>query len=211
MQLFFSDRDPRPFYTRRAQLMDFVLARAGSPVDAHFAPRQRHQKRLRLGVYLRSIRPHSEVFATLPVFTGLEREEFDVRLFVLRRTNDPLEHYARQNADSLTVLPEDMKSSIELLRRADLDILFFGNNITAGCTQEVILAHHRIARRQGVHFCSPGLVGIPPHRLLPGRGVDRRQTPGRVRVLGSPADHQGVGHLFRPDAATRNQTTRRVP
>ncbi len=155
MQLFFSDRDPGPFYARRGRIMEYVLRRAGSPVDAPCASRVHRRQRLRLGVYLRSIRPHSEVFATLPVFTGLDREAFEVHLFVLRRTHDPLEHYARQHADSLTVLPGDLKASIALMRQADLDILFFGNNITAGCTHEVILAHHRIARRQGVHFCSP--------------------------------------------------------
>jgi FkbM family methyltransferase len=154
-QLFFSDRDLRPFYVRRAQLMDFVLRRAGSPVDFHFAPRSRQQSRLRLGVYLRAIHPASEVFATLPVFADIDKEKIEVHLFVLRSTQDPLERYARQKADSFTVLPENIKASIELLRQADLDILFFGNNITTGCTQEVILAHHRIARHQGVHFCSP--------------------------------------------------------
>jgi predicted O-linked N-acetylglucosamine transferase (SPINDLY family) len=57
-------------------------------------------------------------------------------------------------------MPKDVKEWGGTIRTDDLDILFFGNNTTAGVNSSTILGTHRLARRQCVHFCSPVTTGL---------------------------------------------------
>jgi predicted O-linked N-acetylglucosamine transferase (SPINDLY family) len=94
------------------------------------------------------------------VAVSLDRAEFETHLFVHKSDHNPLEASCRQQADSFTVLPNDIKESVEFLRDQKLDVLFFGNNLTSNCHSGFLLAQHRIAPVQCIHFCNPVSPGL---------------------------------------------------
>jgi predicted O-linked N-acetylglucosamine transferase (SPINDLY family) len=98
--------------------------------------------------------------ATLPTFEFLDRESFEVFLYVSEQGGGNREKYYRDLVDRFVVMPKDIKEWGNTIRADDLDILIFGNNSTAGLNISTILGTHRLARVQCVHFCSPVTTGL---------------------------------------------------
>jgi len=158
--LYFSNENLGGLYFHRAAIAELSLKTQGYELDFTFPQRPAKRKKLRLGIYSKVIAPGTEAFATLPVYEYLNREEFEVLLYVHQSSGNPVESHARQLADRFLELPKDMKSSVDIIRADDLDALFFSNNLTAVMNQAFILANHRLARFQYVHFCQPLTTGL---------------------------------------------------
>lgn len=159
LPLYFSRRNLKQICVRRADIVDFAIRLKGQELDYGAPPRAGGGSRIRLGVYCYALRATTETYATLPVFAHLDPREFDVRLYVHQGDGNPIEQRARGMAGSFTVLPETLKASVETLRADDLDILVFGNNITAGGGFAFGLSNYRMARVQCIHFCNPTSSG----------------------------------------------------
>jgi predicted O-linked N-acetylglucosamine transferase (SPINDLY family) len=157
--LYFSRRNLKAIYIRRAEIVDYTLRLRKCDCDYAIPPRPIGRAKLRLGIHCRSLRPQPEVFATLPVFESLDREKFEIFFYVHSCNGSPLEERVRRATDKFTVLPEAIKPCAEIIRADDLDILFFGNNITAVHNQSFVLANYRMARVQCIHFCNPVTSG----------------------------------------------------
>ena len=158
--LYFSKENLKDIFHHRAAIVGLSLKTQGYALDFGFPPRSEKRKKLRLGIYSKVIAPGTEAFATLPVYEYLNREEFEVFLYVHQQNGNPVETHARQLADRFIELPENMKTSVEIIREDDLDVLFFSNNLTAVMNHAFILANHRLAHYQCVHFCQPVSSGL---------------------------------------------------
>ena len=158
--LYFSNENLTDIYHHRAAIAELSLKAQGYDLNFSFPNRNNKRKRLRLGIYSKVIAPGTEAFATLPVYEYLNREEFEVFLYVHQQNGNPVETHARQLSDRFIELPENMKTSVEIIRADDLDVLFFSNNLTSVMNYPFILANHRLARFQCVHFCQPVSSGL---------------------------------------------------
>jgi predicted O-linked N-acetylglucosamine transferase (SPINDLY family) len=157
--LYFSQRNLKGIVERRADIVDYATRLKRHDLEYRMPPRSKGTKRIRLGIHSWSIRPHTETFATLPIFSALDPLHFDIRLYIHQSDGNPVEKRARCLAQSVTVLPEMLKACVEIIRADDLDILVFGNNITAGSSYAFSLANYRMARVQCIHFCNPVTSG----------------------------------------------------
>ena len=158
--LYFSKERLADLNQKRAEIAEFALNLSGFETDILISPRLPDKGKIRLGIYANSIAPYSEIYATLPIFEHLDRQEFETFLYVRQSDNNPLERYVKQLVDRFLVLPENIKTCSNFIRSDNLDVLFFCNNLTAVTNQAFILANHRLARKQIVHFCQPATTGI---------------------------------------------------
>ncbi len=158
--LYFTTANLRDIYTKRADIIEFSLKSRGSSIDCIFPGRSPNRTKIRLGIINDHFTPQTETFATIPVFEHLNRNQFEIILYALNTNGHPLEQYCQSRADKLVTLPTDFASQVATIRADDLDILFFGTNLTAVNKPLVSLAMHRLARVQTTSFCSPTTTGI---------------------------------------------------
>lgn len=158
--LYFTTANLRELYTKRAEIIEFSLKNRGSSIDCIFPGRSPNRTKIRLGIINDHFTPQTETFATIPVFEHLNRDQFEIILYALNTNGHPLEQYCQSRADKLVTLPTDFATQVQTIRADDLDILFFGTNLTAVNKPLVSLAMHRLARVQTTSFCSPTTTGI---------------------------------------------------
>ncbi|WP_422759563.1 glycosyltransferase [Microcoleus anatoxicus] len=158
--LYFTTANLRELYTKRAEIIEFSLKNRGSSIDCIFPGRSPNRTKIRLGIINDHFTPQTETFATIPVFEHLNRDQFEIILYALNTNGHPLEKYCQSRADKLVTLPTDFATQVQTIRADDLDILFFGTNLTAVNKPLVSLAMHRLARVQTTSFCSPTTTGI---------------------------------------------------
>jgi predicted O-linked N-acetylglucosamine transferase (SPINDLY family) len=153
--LYFSRRNLKEIATRRADIVDYVTRLKGQELEYTPPPWDRRKERIRLGIHCFTLRAHTETYATLPIFMHLDPKHFDVHIYIHHSDGNAIEQRTRRLAKRFTVLPETLKACVETLRADDLDILVFGNNITAGAGYAFNIANYRMARVQCIHFCNP--------------------------------------------------------
>ncbi|MBE9163316.1 glycosyltransferase [Tychonema sp. LEGE 06208] len=158
--LYFTTENLRDIYTKRAEIIEFALKNRGCSIDCIFPARSPARTKIRLGIISDHFAPQTETFATIPVFEHLNRNQFEIYLYALNTSGHQLEQYCQSRADKLVALPKDFASQVQTIRADDLDILFFGTNLTAINKPVGSLAMHRLARVQTTSFCSPTTTGI---------------------------------------------------
>jgi predicted O-linked N-acetylglucosamine transferase (SPINDLY family) len=159
--LYFSDRNLKNFYTKRAEVMEFFLKSSGHELDWRPPERPANRAKIRLGVLKGSFSPNlSETFTTIPAFEYLDREKFEIILYVQNRQGNPLEQYCASRADKLVELPQDSREQAKTIRADDLDILFVGSIVSNAAHSLLVLAMHRLARITTTYFASPVTTGI---------------------------------------------------
>jgi|GEM_PF-884559 len=159
--LYFSRQELKHPFRQRCELLKRILPLNGCTLDHLALPCKNPQSKIRIGVFLRYICETTETFATLPVFAFLDRNVFEVYLYTEKSDHNPVERYARERVDHFVVLSDDHRHSVNKIRKDNLDILFFGNNMTACTNFSAVLASHRLARTQWVHFYQPVSTGMP--------------------------------------------------
>ena len=92
--LYFSNENLKDIYHYRAAIAELSLKIQGYELDFAFPQRSAKRKKLRLGIYARVIAPGTEAFATLPVYEYLNREEFEVFIYVHQQNGNPIEKHA---------------------------------------------------------------------------------------------------------------------
>jgi predicted O-linked N-acetylglucosamine transferase (SPINDLY family) len=157
--VYFNTRNLRDLYRKRAAIMEATLQALNGQVDYKFGPRPK-RNRLRLGILAAHYAPKTETFATLPVYRHLDRTKFEVVLFSLQHTNLRLEQFCARHADRFVALPGDLRQGLQMVREADLDLIFIGNNTTAIANNLTMLALHRLARVQVAGVCSCVTTGM---------------------------------------------------
>lgn len=157
---YFADFNLKPLFCSRADLFEVFLKTRGFQLDYSFPERPSDRQKIRLGIINDHLNPQTETYLTLPAFEYLNREQFEIILYVTQANNHPLEQYCRSRADRLVRLPDDKLQQVATIRADDLDILLFGTNVTAITKPVTLLALHRLARVQATLFSSPVTTGM---------------------------------------------------
>ena len=157
--LYFVPEKLKALYQKRSEIGEFVLNSSHQALDWKFARRNNRNGKIKLGIYMLCILPYTETFATLPVFEYLNPDEFEIYIYVQSNQKSGIEKYVRDISSKFTVLTDSVKHSVETIRNDDLDIFFFGVNLTAISGHAFFLANHRLARNQCIHFCNPVSTG----------------------------------------------------
>jgi predicted O-linked N-acetylglucosamine transferase (SPINDLY family) len=157
--VYFSEANLKNIYVKRAEILEYVLKLNGHEIDYNFLDLSEKYRKKRIGILASHFTPAAETFASLPVYEYLSRD-FEVILYSLSHTGHRLEQYCQSCANSFKLLPNDLTDQVNLIRSDDLDILFFGTNITAGTNQICLLSMHRLARVQVTSVSSVVTTGI---------------------------------------------------
>ena len=141
-----SSGDPRPLMRGRARLFAKVLSDSGIP-RAHTFATAVAGPRPRLGVLFKHLRQDPETTSMLPFFEEAKAQGIEVILFVgSDHIDQKLLQYVSPRCDQVYRLPDDLGQAILQLRQCDLDIVFFGNDITAKPSPFAFLSFFRLAR-----------------------------------------------------------------
>lgn len=157
---YFGDEDLKDMSMSRAYIFEQNARAAGLDLDWRPPARPAGRTRIRVGI----LKPHftiqTETFATLPVFEHLDRTQFEVILYAMNAARNELEAYCASRADRLTLLPPAPREQTTVIRGDQIDILFFGSNLTARADACTTLALHRLAPIQMTSICSPITTGF---------------------------------------------------
>ncbi|MCX7712467.1 MAG: tetratricopeptide repeat protein [Chthoniobacterales bacterium] len=148
----------------RALLIEKTLQLAGAKLDGpqiSFEPQIKPRKgnRWRIGVLNAHFGHQTETYVTLPIL-HLPEERFEVLLFAGMANPDSVEQYCKRLSDIFVVLPEGISNQVEMIRRAELDALIIGTNVTAVTNFVSLIAAHRMAPLQILSHCSPTTSGF---------------------------------------------------
>ncbi|MEA5578500.1 methyltransferase type 11 [Anabaena sp. UHCC 0451] len=144
---YFNEKNLKNIYVKRAEIIEHFLKIKGLETDYQFTDRPINRKKIRLGILATDFTPSAETFAYLPVYEYLSRD-FEVILYPLAETGEPLEQYCQLSANLFKPLPQELSQQVKTIRDDDLDILFIATNVTISTNQFCLLAAHRLARIQ---------------------------------------------------------------
>ncbi|MGD1804967.1 methyltransferase domain-containing protein [Dapis sp. BLCC M126] len=147
-------------YIKRAEIIEFALKKRGLELNYTIPPRPYDCQKIRLGIIKDHYNPQTETYSLLPVFEYLDRSKFEIFLYAINSNGHPLEKYCQSRADKFLELPKELKNQAQTIRNDNLDLLFFGSNITATTKNSTLLATHRLARLQVTSINSPTTTGI---------------------------------------------------
>jgi len=149
-----SNGDPRPVMKARARLFGVVLATL--PVDREFrflTPAS--SAKPRLAVLFKHLHSDPETNSVLPFFEHVKSQGIEVLLFVGSDRIDPnFFKYVVSCCDQVYRLPDDLGAAVTQLRQANIDILLFGNDISAKPSAFAFLSFFKIARITASCVCS---------------------------------------------------------
>ena len=159
--LYSSGINLKSIYTKRREILEVYLEKTyGSQVNYEFPNVATEKNKIRLGILVDELTAKKENFTTLPVYERLNRDIFEIILYTFKKTDSRLEKYCIGHADGLIELPSNIPSQVEVIRAAELDILFISANITGQTTPITLLALHRLASIQIVDANSPVTTGM---------------------------------------------------
>jgi predicted O-linked N-acetylglucosamine transferase (SPINDLY family) len=142
-----SDVDVKDLMVMRARIFlrsSFVLAER----DFSFATPVANPWRPRIGILFRRLRADPETTSLLPFFSQSKKSGIETIIFVAEEhPMDAFGHRMASSCDRIIPLPAYLPQAVRALREADLDILVFGNDITAKASLGACLSFHRVARR----------------------------------------------------------------
>ncbi|MGD0092850.1 MAG: glycosyltransferase [Planctomycetota bacterium] len=154
LPFYFTRRNLREVYRQRGEILELGARVCCKDLDYEFPARIKNAP-LRLGILANAFHANAETFASLPVYENIG-SGFEVCLYsVFASPTKRLEDYCRGRAAGFRNLPGSVAEAVELIRRDNLDILYFATNVTAVANLVTILAAFRLARIQAA---GPGSV-----------------------------------------------------
>ena len=136
------------FMARRAALFRLALADLAQLMEYDFATPVSVGGKLRYGILLKHLNQDPETIGALSYFEFARAADVEVIVFVVGSAEQPgFGARVRAVADQVIRLPETLTEAIQVLRQADLDILFYANDVTAKPSLPAQLTFFRVARR----------------------------------------------------------------
>lgn len=157
--LAFAENNFRDLGIKQTEIIEFALRATSHKVDYRFddAP---HSGKIRLGILQSNFGYNSETLANLPIFEFLNQEEFEVILYAVEKSVDPIESYCESRVNRLVHLPEGLAAAVNTIRRDRLDILLIGSNAIGRNKSIELLAIHRLAKIQVINSVSLITTGM---------------------------------------------------
>jgi predicted O-linked N-acetylglucosamine transferase (SPINDLY family) len=205
--VYFSPGDLKDIMAQRGQILEHALRLQGLVLEHTFVPADQRpaNRKVRIGIAQMQFHHHTETYTALSVFEHLDRSRFEIVLYVLNSNNSDIERYCRSRADHFVQLAGDVRQQIETIRSHDLDVMFFGTNLTAVTHGLVIVAAHRVARVQLTSLNSPVTTGLAAmtHYLVgaAGRSADQVQEGYTEKVGLLPDPGMCFSFPMRPPAS----------
>jgi FkbM family methyltransferase len=161
IQAYFSSRNLRSLYQKRGEIISAFMVSRGIKTLATFPPEaSTGERKIKLGIFAQHFSPHTETYFTLSHFEHLDRARFDVTLYAIASSDQPLERYCVSRADRLVMLhPTEVVSQIQRIRDDRLDILLISSNMTAVTNVALLLGSARLAHIQVASVSSPVTSG----------------------------------------------------
>lgn len=159
VQAYFNDTNLKGLMKNRARLLERILTRRGLELDYDFPRHEQPRQRPRIGILAFALAPHTESYFALSHLQGLDRALFEIRLYTIDATENPVLDTCRSLADSVTVLPTDLAMQAQTIRNDDIDLLLILTNIGAVTNHISLLAAHRLARVQVASMSTPVTTG----------------------------------------------------
>lgn len=160
VSLYFCQQNLRDIYTKRSDIMELSLRKIGNQIDYVFPEKPADRKKIRLGILKTGFMSGPETFVCFPNFEHLDREKFEIILYVLHITNNSLEKYATSRVDAIVKLPKELPQQVQRIRDDNLDILFVGTILSNAIHRTLLLSIHRLGKIQVTYFASPVTTGI---------------------------------------------------
>ena len=178
--VYFSPGDLKDIMIQRGRIIEHALRSQRLVLEHTFVPPEQRpaNRKVRIGIAQMQFHHHTETYTALSVFEHLDRSRFEIVLYVLNSNNSDIEQYCRSRADHFVVLTGNAQSQVETIRSHDLDVMFFGTNLTAVTHGLVVLAAHRLARVQLTSLNSPVTTGLSAmtHYLIAAAGRSPEQV-----------------------------------
>ena len=174
-----------------ANMMRELLVLNNAAVEYTF-PERNITGKIKLGILLQALSEHTETYATLPAFTNLNRDEYEIFVYVLKITNSSQELQYKDCYDHIIeISATQIPQSVNKIREANLDIILIGTNVTALANHNALISTHRLARVQAVHFCNPCTTGIKNiDYFITGNNYDLKQEDFTEKLIYNK--HSGV-------------------
>jgi len=160
MGLYFSTEDLRCILSQQADIAEFYLGNRDCQINYIFPKRPPNRKKILLGLLVRYLNQDPETYNLLPILQYLDRNKFEIIIYVLNITGHPLEQCCQNYAERSVKLPVDFYSQAEMIRADNLDILHICSMLGNFDDDLYLLALHRLARIQTTYFVSPTTTGI---------------------------------------------------
>lgn len=157
--LYFVASNTKEYCVKRAAIIEFVLEKSGNALGYKFPAPSANRSKLRVGFLNAHFASTPETWCTVSALY-LDRSKFDVRAFTLSVGGGPTEDFVRAQCDEFVHLPSKLVDQVAIIRKAALDVLLIGTNITAVTNQIALLAVHRLAPSQLLLTGSPVSSGM---------------------------------------------------
>jgi predicted O-linked N-acetylglucosamine transferase (SPINDLY family) len=155
--------------------MKALKAALGVAPQTDVLPMDRTGRRLRVGFVHSQLELDASTFALLPWFGQLDKDRFEVALFVESSVDTAAEDLCRVSGWEFQVLPVALEQKAEVIRGSNLDVLVFGDNLVDALAGSAALALHRLAPLQVALTATPITSGSPEIDLyLTGEYTERK-------------------------------------
>ncbi|MEB3343723.1 MAG: methyltransferase type 11, partial [Okeania sp.] len=187
----------KSLYIKRAEIIEFALKKLGLQLNYSMPPRPNERQKIRLGIIKDHFTPQTETYSLLPVFEHLDRSKFEIFLYAINSNKHPLEQYCQSRADKFFQLPKELKNQVQTIRNDNLDILFFGSNITAITKNSTLLATYQLARIQLTSINSPTTTGMTSIEYYISGKLTARTETTQEQYTEKLVNLEGSGLCFR--------------
>lgn len=158
--LYFSQRNLRTVFTKRSNILESAFRNQGNELDWVLPQRSPARNKIRLGILKSQFLEHPETLTTIPLFEHLDRNKFEIILYVIQAKDSVLEQYCYSKADRVIQLIGELSEQVQTIRNDNLDILLVGSILTNSLHRAIAIALHRLARVQITYFASPATTGL---------------------------------------------------
>ncbi len=133
--------------SHRADLYRLALTPFADTMNYSFSTPISKGGKIRYGVLLKHLRQDPETIGALSYFEYAKSEDIDVIVFVTSFDEQSgFAAHVRTVANEVIKLPDQLIESVRILREADLDFIFFANDVTAKPSLAAYLTFFRVAR-----------------------------------------------------------------
>lgn len=146
----------------RAEVFDFALKNEVITRDFDLFCEPSKRQKIRFGIILKHLHFDPEIMSMAPFFDGLKGDQFEVFLILLSQSGSPqCSSYFKGAIDREILLPTDLESAVTAVRTLDLDILLFGNDISAKSSLMAKMSFFRLARKSAICVSTIATVASP--------------------------------------------------
>ncbi len=107
-----------------------------------------HPSTPRVGILFRHLKSDPETTSLIPFISQARKNGIEVIIFVLDQSfSNDFSNLLNSYGNRTVLLSQKLSEAVRQLRTADLDILIYGNDITAKLSLGACLSFHRVARK----------------------------------------------------------------